>query len=149
MKILIVDDMKSPHVVVERLIKESTLPFTDILHAYDGEQCLAYIQQESPEIVILDMEMPLLNGTGVLQSLKHGQMPLTIVLSAHTNFDYVQQAIKTDVFDYLLKPIDAEMLLDVLDKAIKKLHKEIYEDIVKYLVIDGESASGITSSRSA
>ena len=69
MKLLIVDDMPSTHVIIENLINERNLKFDAILHSYNGAECLQTIADEEPDIVLLDMEMPIASGTDVMEAL--------------------------------------------------------------------------------
>lgn len=129
MKLLIVDDMPSTHVIIENLINERNLKFDAILHSYNGAECLQTIADEEPDIVLLDMEMPIASGTDVMEALSPETGPLIIVLSAYDKFSYVRQALHSCAFDYLLKPIDIDELIDVLERAIRRCYDNIVDSI--------------------
>ena len=136
MKLLIVDDMRSPHVVVENLVREADpveYPFEEILHAYNGQECIQCIRDQQPDVLIMDMEMPIMNGMDVFQSVPPEDMPIVIVLSAYDNFGYIQQAMHSNAFDYLLKPISPDALLNTLKRAVEKHRSDVIVDICRYL----------------
>ena len=139
MKLLIVDDMRSPHIVIENLLKTQGPYFSELLHAYNGQQCIELIRQNHPDIVILDMEMPIMNGIDVFRLLPEEEMPLIIVLSAYDKFNYIQHALRYNAFDYLLKPINEEDLVRVLNRAVKKNQAELLDDIRRYVLAEGDS----------
>lgn len=139
MKLLVVDDMRSPHIMIENLLKTRGPYFSELLHAYNGQQCVELIRQARPDIVILDMEMPIMNGMDVFRSLPEEEMPLIIVLSAYDKFNYIQHALRYNAFDYLLKPINEDDLIQVLNRAVEKNHIELLNDIRRYVLSEGES----------
>lgn len=87
--------------------------------ASDGWECLEQIAKYSPDIIVLDMVMPRLDGLGVLEQLKNKEnSPKVIILSAFSNDSMIHRAITKGASDYLLKPYDLEGLytriMDVL-----------------------------------
>ena len=83
------------------------------------------IEQQMPDLVITDIRMPRMNGLDMLNKLR--TFPIFIViLSGYGYFEYAQTAIKFGAFDFLLKPMKSEQILDVLTrvKEIKKSRTE-------------------------
>lgn len=87
------------------------------------------IQKTHPQIVLTDIKMP--GGSGI-DLAKHifTMMPNTkiIFLTAYDSFDYAKQAFSYNVFDYLLKPIDPDIILRTVQKAAEKINKEIEKE---------------------
>ena len=91
--------------------------------AYNGQEALDFIKENGSRIDVLisDIQIPVVDGLEVIAAA-HRQFPhiLSIILTGYSNFDYARKAIKNQVFDYLLKPIDEEELHSQLQKAYAK-----------------------------
>ena len=140
MKLLIADDLQSMHIVLQNALKDQNLGIDVILHAYNGHECLESIRRHAPDIMLLDMDMPVMSGQEVLKSLKPEEMPLVIVISAYDKFNYVHQALHSNVFDYLLKPINMASFNDIMNRAIKRCYNDIIEAIRYCLTSPEETA---------
>lgn len=89
-----------------------------VSEADDGAEAIQIIQQLEPHIVITDMRMPGIDGTKLMQYIaEHYSHIQTIVVSGYDDFEYARQALKHNAVEYLLKPIDAAELNDVLVKC--------------------------------
>ena len=99
--------------------------------AQTGDQALALIEQLSPDLVVTDIRMPVMDGLTLARNI-HQQYPhiLTVILSGYADFQYAQEALRQGVFDYLLKPVTRESLESTLGKASLALQKyyELEED---------------------
>ena len=114
----------------EKLIRKGTIkklqPMEDqvtcIGEADNGQSGIQLIQEQHPDFVILDMQMPVMGGTELLPYLAehYPGMPL-IVISGYRDFDYVKHAISADAVDYLLKPFSKEAIQDCVTRAIERL----------------------------
>lgn len=93
--------------------------------AADGAEGIALIGQHHPDFVILDMQMPGMNGTQLLPYLaqNYPEMPL-IVISGYRDFNYLKHAFSADAIDYLLKPFSREAIGNCVEKAIRKLENK-------------------------
>jgi two-component system response regulator YesN len=93
-----------------------------VARAGTGEEALRQARLKLPRIIISDIHMPLLNGIELARLLKE-ELPesLIILISGYNEFSYAQQAIATGVFRYLLKPIDAAELGEILGEAKRYL----------------------------
>ncbi|MBP5669027.1 MAG: response regulator, partial [Lachnospiraceae bacterium] len=125
MKVFLVDD----EIVVREGIRESfpwdDTPYALVGEAPDGEMALPMIRDTNPDIVITDIKMPFMDGLELCRILR-GQMPWIgiIVLSGYDEFEYARRCIQLGVREYLLKPINAEELREVLDKVSRQLQEE-------------------------
>lgn len=109
---IIIDDEQLARQRIKRLLKEY-YEIDIIDEAENGAQGLALIEQHQPDLIFLDIEMPILNGFEMLAKLKH--MPKVVFTTAYDQ--YAIKAFEEGSIDYLLKPIETERL----DKTIKKL----------------------------
>lgn len=93
-----------------------------IAEASDGSEAVSLIEELQPDFVILDMQMPVMDGTQLLPYLTehYPKLPL-IVISGFRDFDYIKHAISANAIDYLLKPFSREAISDCVGSAIKRL----------------------------
>lgn len=114
---LIIDDEQSVHQAIRSLVDWDAMRMKEPESAYNGVEALKRMEALRPDIAFVDMNMPLMGGVDFL-SRATALYPDTrfIVVSGYDSFSFAQAAIRFNVVDYLLKPIDA----DELDKALKK-----------------------------
>jgi DNA-binding response OmpR family regulator len=91
----------------------------DVLLAADGEMALARIAEHKPDLVLLDVMMPLLDGWGVLEAID-GQGRAVVVVSAKADPRDAQKALELGALDYLTKPFDLDRLLAVVDEQLDR-----------------------------
>ncbi len=89
--------------------------------AADGLEGEQLIKRVEPDIVITDIRLPAQDG---LTMLSHCPVNHAIILTGHTDFNYMKTAIRLGVFDYLLKPVDDEELEETLAALAKKIQEE-------------------------
>ena len=80
----------------------------------DGKSAISLIKREKPDLVFLDIQMPEMDGFGVVTALKE-QMPLTVFVTAYDR--YAMKAFEVHALDYLLKPVGQERLSEALGHA--------------------------------
>lgn len=105
--------------------------------AEDGNAGILLIEKSHPDFVILDMQMPGMDGTQLLPYLAehYPGMPL-IVISGFRDFDYVKHAISADAIDYLLKPFSREAICDCVQRALDRLENS--QNISRQLLTSNE-----------
>jgi two-component system, response regulator YesN len=125
MKAIIIDD--------EKHVREGLLLLADwkkhgietILEAEDGNEAVKLINEHRPAIIFTDMRMPKRDGISLLKWIHTSNiLSKTIVVSGYDDFDYMRNAIQYKSFDYILKPIDPEILNETLEKAVKEWREE-------------------------
>lgn len=122
MKILIVDDEDIQRQKLARLISESSLSFSDVLCAPEVLTAIEIIETHHPNIVLSDIRMPVKDGLDLAQYIKEAYPEILVILiTGYSEFEYAQAAIRYNVFDYILKPIDAKCTLSCIRHAIAKL----------------------------
>lgn len=103
--------------------------------AKDGGEALSLIFRTKPDLVVTDIRMPVLDGISLIRMVREEMdeedLPVFIVLTAHSDFDYARQAVKLDVADFLLKPLDEEELAASLDKTKARLDRKTRSGILE------------------
>ncbi|MBI5489391.1 MAG: response regulator [Deltaproteobacteria bacterium] len=118
-KILLVDDEKE---FVETLSERLQTRNIESAIAYDGEQALAIFQDDAPEVMVLDLKMPGIDGLEVLRRVKRDH-PATevIILTGHGSPAEAELAKELGAFAYLEKPVDVDVLADTMKAAYRKI----------------------------
>lgn len=89
--------------------------------AGDGEEALAAVKAQCPDILITDINMPFLSGLELIRgALAASPDTVILVLSGYGDFEYVRQALVDGAMDYLLKPLTKTKLLETLNRAIER-----------------------------
>lgn len=114
-RLLIAEDEDSIRGSIENYVRNHTSVFSEVLGAATGQETLDLIYRCRPDVMLLDIQMPVKNGLTVLEeATAAGLCPKTIILSGHDSFKYAQQAIRYGVAEYLLKPVRSVELLQKL-----------------------------------
>ncbi|QOR67195.1 response regulator [Cytobacillus suaedae] len=121
MKAIIVDDEKHVREGLLLLANWDQFGITTILEAQDGDEAMNLISEHKPEIIFTDMRMPKVDGISLLKWIHSAKLSSkTIVVSGHDDFEYMRNAIYYNSFDYILKPIDPELLNEALERAVNE-----------------------------
>ncbi len=121
-KAFAVDDEPSVIEGIKIMIPWQELDFELCGTASDAADALARVEEQRPHLVISDIRMPHLSGLELINEVRKLDFDLEfIILSGHSDFSYIQQAMKNQVFDYLLKPLDRDEMISVLRKVKAKL----------------------------
>lgn len=130
MRVIIVDDEPLARDRLRAfLAKESDVEL--VAECSDGREAVATIKKENPDVVLLDIQMPELDGFGVVAQLKGGPMPLIIFVTAFDEF--AVKAFEVHALDYLLKPFDRDRLKQALAHARERLKAATKPDITDRL----------------
>ena len=130
MKILIADDESTIRNGLAGLIGKWFPNWEIVGLAENGKQRVGVSSQEKPQIALVDINMPEMNGLEMIENLR-SILPntLVVILSGYDQFDYAQQGIRLGVLDYLLKPVDREELFMVLRDAGERVAKNTIEGV--------------------
>ena len=140
-RVLIADDeeleLKAMHFFMERNYPEAML----LPDAQDGTQVVEIVTRENPELLILDIEMPGLNGLQALSILRErGYKGHVIVKTAYGKFTYAKDALHLHVDAYLLKPVRKSELKEQMDEVLARIATEEQKNVNKEK--KGDFASG-------
>lgn len=84
----------------------------DVFEVEDGQQCLAVVERQRPDILFLDWEMPVMSGPEVMRSIRKKEAPHpfipVIMVTSHTEFERVEHATRLGIHELLCKPIAAK-----------------------------------------
>jgi len=147
MNIVVVEDEGRTRRSIVKLINKINPEFRVIGEADNGYDGMLLIKSLCPDVVIVDIMMPKVNGLEMIENARECS-PNTnyLILSGYAEFDFAKKAIQLSVVDYLLKPITVEQLtssLNAIDERVKKQrnpktkisHQESnYSPIVQYIV---------------
>ena len=114
MRVLIVDDEALARQRVRRLLQNET--DVDIVgEAGTGRDAVSLIKELHPDLVCLDVQMPELDGFGVLRELVGGTLPMILFVTAYD--EHAQRAFDVHAVDYVLKPVDADRFRAAFERA--------------------------------
>ena len=122
-KILLADDEQP---FVETMIRRLKKRDVEAVPAFDGKAALACLEKDdSIEVVILDIKMPVMDGMTALKEIKN-RHPLVevIMLTGHATVETGIEGMKMGAFDYLMKPCDMEQLIAKVDEAARRKRRQ-------------------------
>jgi two-component system, response regulator YesN len=161
-RILIVDDERIEREGIQHLIQEYNLGLETVL-AENGEIALEILGKQKIDILITDIKMPFMDGLELSEKVSGMGLDIEmIIFSAYHEFEYARRALRTNISNYLLKPVQITEFLSVVkeatqaceDKAAEKLRNEqLVEGYNRGLVYEKEkmlldSLSGVKLNRS-
>jgi YesN/AraC family two-component response regulator len=102
--------------------------FEVVDYAYNGKEALQLARSRKPDVLVVDIRMPLLDGLELIKKVREFLPQVeTLVISGHDEFSYAQTAIQLGVHDYILKPVNTETLRQVLGKLRIRLERNRYQ----------------------
>jgi two-component system LytT family response regulator len=130
MRVLIVDDQLLEREVMRRLLQSQ--PDIEVIGmAANGREAVDSIRQLNPDLVFLDVQMPVLDGFGVVAQLDPARMPIIIFVTA--NQEFALKAFDVQALDYLIKPCERARLEQALQRARESLRQKVAGDIQQKL----------------
>lgn len=124
MHILITDDESYIREGIKRTI-ESVFPNYQVHLASSAEEAVLMMSQHRIDIILTDILMPGINGLELMRISRHSQPQAKwIVISAHSEFSYAQQAVHLGARDYLLKPIGKKKLVELMESLTIEIRQE-------------------------
>jgi two-component system LytT family response regulator len=119
--VVIADDERPARSFLTTLLRA----FDDVVivgEAGSGKEAVAIIEHEGPDLALLDLQMPELDGIGVVRMLKKRRMPLIAFVTAFD--EYAVRAFEMNAVDYLLKPVDKRRLRETLNRAHERIERD-------------------------
>ena len=124
-KILIVDDEKWIRKGIIAKLRHLGFEFSWIGESENGAEAVELIREQTPQIVITDVRMPVMDGIQMIKNLREAGWDIkTIIISGYADFHYAEQALNLGVWGYILKPIAEGNLRETLEKVMARLDEE-------------------------
>lgn len=116
MNIMSVDDSKAVHAFMKAIFDGSV---HKLFHAYDGKQALELVKENTPDLILLDWEMPEMDGLTTLKALRQQGLTIPIVMvTSRNNVDQMISAMSEGADEYVMKPFTKELLFDKLSMVL-------------------------------
>lgn len=114
-RVLLVDDEVE---FVETLVKRMRKRGLDVQGVKSGEEALDLLARERPDVVVMDVKMPGMNGIEVLKIIKQQRPNIEVImLTGHASLELAMQGMESGAYDYLMKPMDLDELLYKIEDA--------------------------------
>jgi two-component system, NtrC family, response regulator AtoC len=141
--ILVVDDDRD---IREILSETLTSLGAEIVTAASGQECLDMVEKRRPEVILLDIEMPIMSGLEALKELRRRGHDVTVIMiTAYGTVERAVEAMKQGAFDFITKPFDLDHIALTVEKALERerlrsgLERFATETSERYHLIGGES----------
>jgi two-component system LytT family response regulator len=145
LRVVVVDDERPARSVLLSMLSK----FDDVVvvgEASGGAEAVELIESELPDLALLDLHMPELDGLGVIRLLKRASLPMIAFVTAYDEF--AVPAFDLNAIDYLLKPVDSERLRETISRAIDRFdHAEAREVLAKNLAATAKAYDSATGNR--
>jgi len=123
LRVVIADDERPARSFLAALLR-SFDDVTVVAEAESGIEAVTAIERERPDLALLDLQMPELDGIGVVRALKKSTLPLIAFVTAFD--EYAVRAFEVNAVDYLLKPVERSRLREALNRAQERVeHTEL------------------------
>lgn len=125
LKVMIIDDEYYFREALKIMIPWNDLGFQICNEARNGEEALEMLDIHKPDILLVDINMPVMNGLSYIEEIKdRGLVPKIIIISGYEEFSYAKQAVEMGVYNYLLKPVNPEELKQALNNLSRVIIQE-------------------------
>jgi two-component system LytT family response regulator len=141
LRIVIADDERPARSYLAAMLR--SFPDVDLIgEASNGAEAVELIERHRPDLALLDLQMPEVDGLGVVRLLRKDRLPLVAFVTAYD--EYAVKAFELNAVDYLLKPVDRSRLRETLNRAQERLERadlrESEAEHVKAAAADYEAA---------
>ena len=127
-KVLLIEDSASLSKVYQDYLRHEKIQFH---HVDNGTEALAYIDENIPEVVFLDLKLPDMEGMDILKHIYDQKIPCTVVIiTAHGSVDIAVDAMRYDAFDFIEKPFTGKRLLVTLRNALNS--RSLRDEVEQY-----------------
>ena len=154
--VLFIDDVDHVRELVEKMLRRL---FKTVYVAANGEEGLKIYKEKSPDLIITDINMPVMDGIEMIEVIRTGDIEQKIIiLSAHNDHSFFEKAVNLKIDGYLIKPIDMQMLMKAVDNSVRlivqrreleslnrRLEKRVEEEVEKNSQKDKLLISMLTS----
>jgi len=125
LKVIIADDESIIREGIAQSVNWEKLGLQLVAEAEDGEEALELALKLTADMMLVDLSMPIMNGLELIKQLKDKLPKCKVsIITGHDEFAYAQEAIKLDVEEYILKPVDPKHLEETLFAMTNKIERE-------------------------
>ena len=122
MRVAVIEDEKPIRLGLVNILNKISPDCEVVGNAADGKEGLKLLKQEQPDLVLLDIQMPDMNGLEMLKKAREcGIQAKVIILTAYSDFSYAKEAISQGIENYLLKPVNLQELKQTIEKIREEL----------------------------
>lgn len=130
--VLIVEDEKMIRQGIKSMILRSGVPVQTIMECNNGLMALEVLREQPVDVMFTDIRMPKMDGITLVQEMqKLSQKPITVVISGYDDFSYAVEMMRMGVQEYILKPIDREQIMAIMQKLEQELLQKKEEQEAK------------------
>lgn len=134
-RVLIADDEPIERMVISKIIRDEFKDQLEVVQAVNGREAIELFESKNFQIVILDIEMPGINGLEAAEKIRKIDKNCNIIfLTAFDEFNYAKKAITVRALDYLLKPSSEEEIIAIIEESIRLIGEQ--EDNSKKKIYD-------------
>jgi two-component system LytT family response regulator len=120
LRVVIADDERPARLFLAEILRN--FEGVDLVgEAANGAECVELIEQLAPDLALLDLQMPEVDGLGVIRLLRKEKLPLVAFVTAYD--EYAVRAFEMNAVDYLLKPVDPVRLRSTINRAMERLER--------------------------
>jgi len=128
LRVIVADDERPARQFLATMLR--SLEDVDIVgEAQTGHEAIQLIEQMQPDLALLDLQMPEMDGLSIVRSLRHGRIPLVAFVTAFD--EHAVSAFEVEALDYLLKPVDRGRLRKTIDRAHERLERDALAEQVR------------------
>ncbi len=125
LKVMIVEDESLERMLLRRYLEQEAGLYEVVKEASFALEALEYLDEHSADIVITDINMPVMDGLTMAQRiLAMDENVQVVVITGYNDFEHAQRAIKIGIVDYLVKPVDLKEFSAILSNVREKIHKK-------------------------
>ncbi len=134
-KLLIVDDEFLSRYVLRALISKNFSNIEIVGEAENGRQAIELNRKLKPDLIIMDIKMPGINGIDAsMEIIKDDLNSCILILTAYNNFEYVKQALDIGVKGYILKPVNEQEVVEKINKVLGQIDEKLNNcDLVEFI----------------
>lgn len=137
-KVLIIEDEEIIRKGLKYTVDWLRLECVVVGEAENGKEGMDRIKELEPDIVLLDINMPMMNGLELLEATADDYLFSTIIISGYDDFAYAKKAIKYGVEMYLLKPVDHHKLNEAIEKAKQSIKVKKRYQLIKSQLLEAD-----------
>lgn len=126
MNVLIVEDEALECKAMVHLVKSGFPDVREVMTARDGETAVRIAVRERPDLILMDINLPLLDGLAASRQIRK-QLPdiKIIMVSAYSDYEHLRESIRAQALDYIVKPYSVETFQEAIERAVKDSRKEV------------------------